>query len=115
MKALKFHTKRGGQFNNAGFVKFIEFEKLEEGNTFEDFFFNEETNKWFTPSGNELDYSISEDGTGYVNFDNDYDRTDVVFENKLNQKQINALIRAKGNHWNTSEIERILAEYEYEG
>lgn len=112
MKNLKFHTGRGGQFNNAGYVSFVEFEDLQDGITFEKFF-QDDNGKWFDSACNELDLQINEDGTGYVNEDHDYDTTTVVREDNLNAKQINALIRAYNTFfWNgNSDIENIVKEY----
>jgi len=108
MKILKFHTGRGGRFNNSGFVTFVEFEKIKEGNTFSGVYLNDTLTKCFCQSGNELDFEINEDGTGYLNEDHDYDTTTCVLVDELDEKQINALIRAKDSHWNANEIERIL-------
>lgn len=118
-KVLKFQTGRGGRFNNAGHVTFVNFERIDEGMTFEQHFFDEETNTWFQASGNELDCEINDDGTGYVNVDHDYDTTHCVFEDDLSEKQINAIIVAlngehpnQGIYWsNYSDLKRIIEEY----
>ncbi len=92
-KVLKFHTGRGGRFNNSGYVQFVGFETITEGMTMNDLF-EQENGIFLMSSGNECDCQINEDGTGYVNEDHDYDTTNCVFENDLNEKQINAILRS---------------------
>lgn len=116
MKVLKFWTHRGGRYFNSGHIDFVGFETIEEGVTFEDHFYYEEKEKWYEANGNELDYEINEDGTGYVNVDHDYDTTTCVLENNLNTKQINAIQRMDSNCFiNEEELKIILNKhYPYE-
>lgn len=111
MKNLKFHTGRGGRYNNPGYVTFTGFESITEGHTFDDLFPNDDWSIVRDPAENELDFEINEDGTGYVDDDGYYDSTHVVKENELNKKQIAALIREKDSHRDREEIVRVLTEH----
>lgn len=111
MKNLKFHTGRGGRFNNQGYVTFVGFESITEGHTFDNLFPNDDWTIVRDPAGNELNFEINEDGTGYVDDDGEYDSTHVVKENELNEKQIEALIREKDYYWDKEEIVRVLTEH----
>jgi hypothetical protein len=109
-KVLKFHTGRGGRFFNPGHVSFVGFERIDEGNTFEDLFLSDDEKICRDASGNELDFEINSDGTGYVNEDYDYNRTDCVLEDDLTASQVVALIRERDGYL-SDEINRILNEY----
>ena len=110
-RVLKFHTGRGGRFNNSGHVVFVGFEKITEGATMNNLF-PQDDGTYMKESGNECDCLINENGTGYVNEDEDYDATNCVFENELNEKQINAITRIDNhNHFYTSELVEIIKEY----
>ena len=112
MKILKFWTHRGGKFYNSGHIDFVGFENIEEGNTFEDHFFDEDHNKWYESNGSELDCEIKEDGTGYVQVDCGYDTTTCVLENDLSIGQIEAIMRNDSNVFiNKEELDSIIEEY----
>lgn len=111
MKVLKFQTGRGGRFNNSGYVVFVGFENIADGKTMNDLF-EQEDGTFLMSSGNECDCKINNNGTGYVNEDHEYDTTTCVFENELNEKQINAIIRNEGNAFiHELELQIILKEY----
>lgn len=113
MKILRFHTGRGGRFNNQGHVTFIEFERILDTDAFQEYFLNESTGEWIMPSGNALDCEINDNGTGYINDDGEYDSDHWVKEDDLNPKQAIALGQAckYGTHWDEKEMKRILNEY----
>ena len=112
-KILKFHSGRGGQFFNSGYVMFVGFETIEEDYILHNMFFDEKTEKWFEPDGNELDYEFNGDGTGYINIDNEYDTTRCVFEDDLNAKQKTAIARDRDTNVKlySEELLSILKEY----
>lgn len=109
-KVLRFHIGRGGRFFNPGFMIFIGFEKLEEGDKNFIDFYPDENGGWKEDNGNELDYMVNEDGTGYINIDNDYDKDVWELEDNLSSKQIDALLRAKDGFYK-DEIKEILEKY----
>ncbi len=92
MKNLKFHIGRGGRFNNQGHMTFVNFKNIDDGCFFEDYSLSEDGKICYDNVGNELDFQINDDGTGYIDDDGEYDTTIVVKENNLNNKQINAVI-----------------------
>lgn len=112
MKTLRFHTGRGGQFHNPGHVTFVKFGTIQDSENWHQYFFRDEENKWYDEGGNELDCQINEDGTGYINDDNDYDTDHWVKEDELNAKQIEAIKRAIYNgHFDEKELNEIITKY----
>lgn len=132
MKTLRFHTGRGGQFHNPGYVTFIGFETIQETNIFNEHYFqttqediddpDTETGDrepgWYHANGNELDCEINDDGTGYINADYEYDSDHWVKENDLNEIQINAIIRmckGRAGHFfplsDEAQLEEIIREH----
>jgi hypothetical protein len=116
MKILRFHIGRGGRFHNQGHVSFVKIETIHETNAFEPYFNID--GKFIDSGGNEVDYSINDDGTGYINDDGEYDSDYWVLENSLNAKQIDAIIEeyddyiaSKYPNSDHAEIERILKEH----
>ena len=111
MKTLRFHTGRGGRFYSQGHVTFTEFEKIQGSVAFAELFLNGDI--LTDDSGNELDYEINRDGTGYVSCDGDYDTDTWVNENNLTPNQINALVDCwkHESHWDQEEIHRILTDH----
>lgn len=106
MRVLKFHTGRGGRFHNAGFVKFVGFERIDEGTAYESLYFDE--NGDLSDDNHSIDVEINEDGTGFINQDNDYDTTRCLFENDLDHKQIEALKREAKGGFDDKEARKIL-------
>ena len=111
MKNLKFKTGRGGRFNNQGHVTFIGFEDITDGGTFNEVFPNEDFSIVTNGAGNELDFLINDDGTGFLDNDGEYDTIRVVKEDDLNEKQINAVIEIMEYDYNHEDLERIIKEY----
>lgn len=112
MKNLKFWTHRGGRFYNQGHVDFVGFGNIEDDTDLEKMFYNEEDNTWYEANGNPLDYQFNEDGTGYINIDNEYDTTTCVKADSLNEKQLNAILRRDQSTWlNEEELRSIIEEY----
>ena len=111
LKVLQFHTGRGGRFYNSGYLQFIDFKTIQDSNVFENHF-EMEDGTWKKSSGNDLDCKIHDNGTGYVNSDEDYDTDTFVLESELTDKHLDALKSA--NHWNTNEVERLLTNYGYD-
>lgn len=123
LRVLRFHTGRGGRFNNAGYVTFQGFEKIQDNSVcFEDLAFQETKNgnpvmsEWggqvlLNGAGNEVDYCINADGTGYVNIDHDYDSDHWVIENELLEQQISALQREASVGFYDAEARKIIEEH----
>lgn len=114
VRVLKFHTGRGGKFFNSGYVRFIDFDRIENSHNWDNYFFCDEKNTWYDGNGNELDYQINGDGTGYINDDNEYDTTNWVNEDELNDKQISAIKREiEDNSFYADELKMIVKKYYY--
>ena len=108
-KVLQFHTGRGGSFHNSGYVTFVRFGKITDSGNF-DQYFPDDNDGYTDAAGNELDFIINDDGTGYINDDGDYDSTTWVKEDDLDVKQINAIIRELDS-LDGDELQRIVDEY----
>jgi hypothetical protein len=117
MKTLRFHTGRGGRFNNQGHVTFVGFETIQDSSAWDPYFLGED-GTWKNEMGDELDCQINEDGTGYIDDDGEYDSDNWVLKDSLNDNQVAAIIDKYDDYFasqypnsDESEIGRILQEY----
>lgn len=115
-RILKFHEGRGGRFFNPGYLTFESFDEcIQDDNTIADScFVEEETGRLLSASGNELDYQFNEDGTGYINYDNNYDTIYYVMEDDLTVGQQTCLSKIDVNDVYYDEVRTILEKY-YDG
>lgn len=101
---VKFHTGRGGRFNNPGHVTFVGCERIDEGHVFESLFLNEDETEYVGDSGNEVELTVEEAGTGIgtINIDNDYNTTTALYITECDHTLLAAI--AKADPYNVKEL-----------
>lgn len=102
----KFHKSRGGRFNNPGFLRFVGFERIDEGTAFESLFYDEDEGIYLDAGGNPLHDDLTEEniksGIGIINIDHDYDTTFTMYLEDCDHIQLAAI--ARQDPWNLREV-----------
>lgn len=101
---VKFHTGRGGRFNNPGHVTFVGCERIDEGHVFDSLFLNEDETEYVGDSGNEVELSVedAETGVGTINIDNGYNTTTATYISDCDHSLLAAI--AEADPYNVKEL-----------
>ncbi len=95
---VKFHIGRGGRFNNQGHLTFKGVQRIDEGDSFNELFFNDKTKEYQNCQGGEVGLTEVEadSGIGRIDQDGDYDTTYTTTIEDLTEEEESLIRESSG-------------------
>ena len=104
---VAFQISGGG--GNRKKVSFIGFKSIQDLISLRDSeIFEREEGVYYTCNGDEFDCEVNEDGTGYFDFDGEYDTVSACFLDECDEDSLR--IVANSGEWMPSEVKAYLSE-----
>ncbi|KAB8156132.1 hypothetical protein EZY14_002635 [Kordia sp. TARA_039_SRF] len=101
---IKFHIGRGGRFNNQGYTSFVGISRIDEGDSYNSLFLNEETGEYLDCDGNSAELTLEEalTGVGTIDLDGEYDTTYTKYVTDITEKELEIILSEK--HWEAESV-----------
>ena len=99
---ITINVGRGGRFYNGGHKSLIDSGKSIKDYIDDHLFFDEEKNILYDGAENKLDFEFNENGTGYINIDNQYNTVIVSLLSDLNPEEYYLI--GDSDVWNAVEL-----------